>query len=325
MKKLEHKIRPIHRQRLCVFVCTILGIVTLESCNSNKNSFDASGSFEAVETIISAESNGVIKTFNIEEGQSLTKGEIVGYIDSLQLTLKKEQLLAQIGAINSRQPDIYEQTQSYDAQIATLKTQLSNAISEQKRLQNLVRGDAATPKQLDDATQQVHVLNKQISAVQAQKNAQKSVLETSSKSISDEQLPVQVQIKQIKDQLDKAKIINPMDGTVLAKYAEENEVAQIGQPLYKIADLSTIILRVYISGNQLSKAKLNQKVTVSTDDGDGGFKQIDGVIVWISDKAEFTPKTIQTKDERANLVYATKVKVQNDGSYKIGMYGEIKF
>ncbi|MBW1619764.1 HlyD family secretion protein [Empedobacter falsenii] len=293
-------------------IALVAGIATmLTACNDNKVSFDASGSFEAEETIISSEATGTIEQFSIEEGQTLEAGQTIGYIDSLQLYLKKKQLEAQTVAVLGKKPNI-------PVQLSALQEQLRTAQSEQTRITNLVKGDAATPKQLDDINAQIEVLKKQI-------EAQKSTLSISSEGLSKDIVPLQVQIEQLNDQLAKCNIINPTNGTVLAKYAEANEMTATGKPLYKIADLSNIILRAYITGNQLPQVKLNQQVKVLTDDGKGGYKETTGTIVWINDKAEFTPKTIQTKDERANMVYAIKVKVKNDGAYKVGMYGEIKF
>ena len=286
-------------------------LLFLASCGNNKEQFDASGSFEAEETIISAEANGTIRQLSIEEGQTLKADQQIGYIDSVQLHLKKKQLEAQIGAILSKKPNV-------SVQMAAWQEQLKTAEKEQARIKNLVNADAATTKQLDDMNGSIALLKKQI-------EAQKSSLDISSEGIGKETIPLAVQVEQMNDQLQKCRIINPVNGTVLAKYASVNEVAAQGKPLYKIADLSTMSLRAYISGNQLPQLKLNQTVSVSTDDGNGGFKQTNGTVTWINDKAEFTPKTIQTKDERANMVYAIKVKVKNDGSYKIGMYGEIKF
>jgi len=306
-------------------VIILTSLVFLSACTSNNHSFDASGSFEAVETIISSEATGIIKEFKIEEGQVLKAGDNIGYIDTTQLYLRKKQLKAQVKSLNNRLPDIPQQTQYFDAQTATAQTQLQAALNERKRYENLVKGDAATQKQLDDINSQIDVLKKQIEALQSQKSAQQSALNTNSMGLQGDRLPLQVQIEQLDDQISKSKIINPIDGTVLSKYAVQNEMTSTGKPLYKIADLSTIILRAYISGDQLSHAKLNQKVKVLTDDGNGGFKEAEGTIIWINDKAEFTPKTIQTKNERANMVYAIKVKMTNDGTYKIGMYGEIEF
>ena len=280
-------------------------------CTEEKT-FDASGSFEAEETIISAEASGALKQFDLEEGQVLSANQFIGYVDSLQLFLKKKQLEAQITALTGRKPNI-------SAQLAALEAQLNTATVEANRVSNLVKANAATSKQLDDA-------NAQVTVFQAQIAAQKSTLNISTQGISDDASPLEIQIAQLEDQLNKSKIINPTGGTVLIKYAEENEMTAPGKPLYKIADLTHILLRVYVTGNQLTQVKLNQPVKVYTDNADGGFDEATGTISWINNKAEFTPKTIQTKDERANLVYAVKIKVPNEnGKFKIGMYGEINF
>ncbi|MEJ2902574.1 HlyD family secretion protein [Pedobacter panaciterrae] len=281
----------------------------LMSCGQKEQVYDASGTFEAVETIVSAEATGTIKTLNLAEGQVLKAGETIGYIDTTQLYLKKKQLRAQINVVLGKKPDV-------PAQIAAYQEQLKQANRERQRITNLLKADAATPKQLDDANAQIAIIKKQIAA-------QRSSLNITSTSLNQETLPLNVQIDQLNDQLLKSKIINETAGTVLVKYVEVNEMASIGKPLYKISDLSSIILRAYITGNQLPAIKLGQKVEVLVDSADGKYKTYEGIIEWISDKAEFTPKTIQTKDERANLVYAIKVKLKNDGYLKIGMYGEI--
>jgi len=286
-------------------------VLLLSSCTSKQNIYDASGTFEAVETIISAEANGTILALDIHEGQQLRAGQRVGYIDSTQLYLKKRQLQSQIGAMLSKRPNIA-------VQVAALHEQLEQAVREQQRVANMVKADAATPKQLDDANAQVAIIKKQIAA-------QESALGITSSSITREASPLEIQIAQLEDQLAKSRIVNPVDGTVLVKYAEANEMATVGKPLYKIGDLSTIILRAYVTGPQYAQLRLNQEVTVLVDAADGGYREHTGVIEWVSDKAEFTPKTIQTKDERENLVYATKIRVKNDGSLKIGMYGEVRF
>jgi HlyD family secretion protein len=290
-----------------VFVAMVL---IAAACN-NESTFDASGSFEAVETVISAEATGTLKSFQVEEGQTLEAGQQVGNVDTVQLYLKKKQLELQMEALAAKKPNI-------PVQLSTLQEELKTAEIEKKRVENLLKADAATTKQLDDVNAQIAVIKKQI-------DAQKSTLEISSAGINKDILPLGIQIEQLNDQLLKSRIVNPLSGTVIAKYTEQNEMVAVGKPLYKIADLSEIILRVYISANQLPQVKLNQTVKVHTDDGEGGFAETSGVITWISDKAEFTPKTIQTKEERANLVYAMKVKVKNDGTYKIGMYGEVNF
>lgn len=285
--------------------------LTLTACSGKKSQYDASGTFEAVETIISAEATGTLKEFSIEEGQELKAGQVIGYIDSVQLYLKKKQLQAQINAVLSKRPDV-------GAQIASFQEQLKQAEHEQQRITNLLKADAATQKQLDDANAQIAIIKKQI-------EAQESSLGITSRSINEESSPLSIQIAQLNDQLSKCKIVNEVNGTVLTKYAEVNEMAVNGKALYKIADLSTIILRAYVTGGQLPGLKIDQPVTVLVDAPHDTYKDYQGTIQWISSKAEFTPKTIQTKDERANLVYAVKIRVKNDGFIKIGMYGEVKF
>ncbi len=280
------------------------------SCRSEKN-FDATGAFEAVETIISAEVGGTIRQLDIEEGQILTAGQPIGYIDSTQIYLKKKQLQTQIRALLSRKPNAA-------LQLAALEEQLATARYERLRVENLVKADAATRKQLDD-------VDAQISVILAQIDAAKSSLEISTDGLDRDAVPLFVQIEQTEDMLRKCRLHSPVSGTVLTKYAQAHELANTGKQLFKIADLSTIILRVYITASQLSEVKIGQDVSVLTDNAQASMDTAQGTVTWISDKAEFTPKTVQTKDERANLVYAMKVKVVNDGRYKIGMYGEIVF
>jgi HlyD family secretion protein len=291
-------------------MAVLLGWV-LVSCHSKKGEFDASGSFEAEETIISAEATGIIKEFKAEEGKDLKVNENVGFIDSIQLYLKKKQLESQIRSTLSQRPNVPKQ-------IAALGEQLKTAEREAQRVTNLLKAEAATRKQSDDANAQVEFIKKQIAA-------QQSALGISSESITEQTVPLKLQIEQMNDQLKRCKLINPVKGTVLVKYVEQDEITTPGKPLYKIADLSEIVLRAYITGTQLPEIKLNQKVKVMVDNGEKEYTAHEGTISWISEKAEFTPKTIQTKDERANLVYAIKIKVKNDGSLKLGMYGEVKF
>ncbi len=293
-----------------IVLLTLFVIVT--SCgDSASHSFDASGTFEADETIISAEVTGTLLEWFIEEGDELQAGTYIGYVDTTQLYLKKYQLQKQIEALLGKRPDI-------PVQLSALQQQLKTALQERDRLKKLVDGGAATSKQLDDMNAEIEVLKKNITA-------QSSSLNISSAGLTKDAIPLNIQIQQLDDQLKKSVIINPVNGVVLTRYANVNEMAVAGKPLYKIADLSEMILRVYITGDQLAQVKLHQKVQVYTDDGEGGFRAAEGEIIWISSKAEFTPKTIQTKNERANLVYAVKVKLANEGYYKIGMYGEIKF
>ncbi len=289
---------------------TLIAIISLSSC-TKKSQFDASGTFETEETIISSEGTGRIKEFSIEEGQTLKAGQYIGFIDTAQLYFNKKNLEAQIQAGLSKRPDIA-------AQVASLQVQLQNAQHEQTRISNLVKADAATQKQLDDQTSMVAQIQKQI-------DAQLSTLDISTQSINKETVPLRALIQQMNDQLGKCYLINPINGTVLSKYARLNEEATPGKPLYKIADVSTLLLRAYVTNDQFSQIKLGQKVKVFIDSTADNYKEYEGTVTWISDKAEFTPKTIQTKDERANLVWATKIAVKNDGYLKIGMYADVKF
>ena len=297
------------KSKSILYVALLLSGIT--SCKEEKKNYDASGSFEAVETLIAAEASGQLQKLNIEEGQSLDSGQVVGYIDSTQLHLSKLQLQQSKKTILSGRPQT-------NLQVESLKTELANAVSDRDRIDNLVKGGVASQKQLDDA-------NAKISTLQARIKAQESTLQISTSSINEQGSTVDVQMREINNQLQKCVVVNPVKGTVLTKYAEQYEMAVLGKPLYKIADLSTIILRAYITGDQLQQVKTGQQVKVFTDDGKGGFNETDGVITWINDKAEFTPKTIQTKNERANLVYAIKVRVRNNGYLKIGMYGQVSW
>ncbi len=283
----------------------------LVSCGKSDDDADASGTFEAVEVIVSAEVAGKITSFTAEEGQILKAGEVVGSIDSTQLFLRKEQLLISKKALQSRRPDVQKQ-------IAALEQQITTAKSERNRVENLVKANAANQKQLDDATAQIAFLVKQL-------DAQKTTLQNTNDGISDESKGLDIQIAQVEDQLNKCKITSPIDGTLLLKYAEMGEVAAPGKALFKIADTAEMILRAYVTNDQLTQLKIGQKVKVFADSGQNEMKEYEGRISWISSKAEFTPKTIQTRDERANLVYALKISVNNDGLLKIGMYGNIKF
>ena len=283
----------------------------LFACSNGNSDFDATGTFESEEIIVSSEAMGKLVLFQVDEGLILKQNQIVGVVDTTQLYLKKKQLQSTIKAVLSKQPDIA-------TQLASLQKQIETAETEQKRIENLVKSNAATTKQLDDVNSQLEVLQKQY-------NATKSSLTITKQGIQSETLPLIAQVEQIQDQINKSIIKNPVDGTVLTRYAKQDEITTNGKALYKIADLSEMTLRAYIDGDQLGQIKLGQKVSVFVDKGDGEQKEMSGEIYWVSSKAEFTPKTIQTKDERANLVYAIKVKVKNDGYLKIGMYGEIKF
>jgi len=298
----------MHPRHLLLVLLVLPG---LTSCRPSGLQHDASGSFEAVETTISAEVTGKILKLGIEEGEELAVGQVVGQIDCTQLEAQKLELMQSRTAILSARPQSAVQTEA-------LKKELASVTLERDRTAKLVKGGVASQKQLDD-------VNAKLGTLQAQINAQQSSLQTTTSSLNEQGRTVDAQLALLDTQLAKCVLTNPLEGTVLSKYAEQHEMATAGRPLYKIADLSQIILRAYITGAQLSQVKLEQKVKVFTDDGKGGFKEGAGVVTWVSDKAEFTPKAIQTKTERANLVYAIKVRVKNDGTYKIGMYGEIGF
>jgi HlyD family secretion protein len=286
-----------------------LGFLLLSACSDKNRQYDASGTFETTEVIVSSEANGKILSFDVREGQMLETGQSAGTIDSIPLYLRKKQLQANIKAVESRRPEIRKQIASIEQQIATQKI-------EKKRMENLLYAKAANQKQLDDINAQIAFLEKQL-------EAQKSTLSISSNSISEDVATLEVQIEQLEDQLKKCQIINPVKGTVLVKYAEAGEVTSQGKALYKIADTENMKLRAYLVSSQLTRVKAGQNVKVFADFGETESREYQGTIEWISDKAEFTPKTIQTRDERANLVYAVKIAVKNDGYLKIGMYGNI--
>lgn len=289
----------------------LTSMMILCACGNNNNDMDASGTFEATEIIVSAETNGKIEQLNIEEGSLVNASQKLGYIDTIQLFLQKEQLLRNIRSVESNRPDI-------NKQIAATRQQIATARIEKRRVENLLRSNAANEKQLDDINGQIAVLEKQL-------KAQESTLQKNSNSITEQSSAIEIQVAQIEDQLKKCIITSPINGTVLAKYAEAGELASTGKPLFKVADIEHMFLRAYISSVQLSQIKVGQKVTVISDYGDGKRKEYPGTVTWISSQSEFTPKTILTKDERANLVYAVKISVKNDGYIKIGMYGEVRF
>ncbi|TRX36995.1 HlyD family efflux transporter periplasmic adaptor subunit [Flavobacterium sp. ZT3R18] len=285
-----------------IFILALL--LSLSSCNTNDNKADGYGNFEATEVTISAEANGKIEFLRLEEGDVLAPKTQVGLIDTTQLYFNKQQLVASKGTVFSKSKNVL-------SQINVLQEQLKTTLIEQKRIQNMFAENAATKRQVDEIEGKVNVLQEQIKSVKTQ-NA----------PIVNEVKPIEVQIEKMDDQIQKSKIINPIKGTVLAKYSEANEITAFGKPLYKIADISEMTLRVYVSETQLSKIKTGQKVSVKID-AEKDMKYYEGTVSWISSSAEFTPKIIQTKEERVNLVYAVKVKVKNDGSLKIGMPAEM--
>ena len=284
----------------------IIGLVALmiSSCSNGNGKADGYGNFEATEITISAENNGKLMQFDVNEGDILKKEAFLGYIDTIPLSLKRQQLLVSKAVIISKSKGVL-------SQVDVLNAKLKTASINKTRTQNLIKDSAGTQKQLDDVLGEIDVIKQQIKSIEIQ-NA----------PVVNELKNIDVQLQQLDDQIQKSKLINPVNGTVLAKYSEANEITAFGKPLYKIADLSSMELRVYVSETQLPNVKIGQEVTVKIDDANA-MKSYKGTIYWIASEAEFTPKIIQTKEERVALVYAVKIKVANDGSLKIGMPAEM--
>ena len=297
------------KSRNLLGLCSLLALFS--ACGNGAPKYDATGTFETTEVLVSAEASGRLLYFDIEEGMLLKAGEEIGVVDTVQLYLKKLQLEASIKSVEEQRPDILKQ-------VAATKEQISAAGRERNRVENLLKVGAANQIQLDDAEDLLEVLRKQFVA-------QNSTLSNSHQSLTWQSSSVGIQVAQVEDQLKKCHITSPITGTVLAKYAEAGELTAMGTPLFKVADTEQMYLRAYITSEQLSQVKLGQKVTVFSDYGTDEHKQYPGVVTWISDTSEFTPKTILTKNERANLVYAVKIAVHNDGLLKIGMYGGVEF
>ena len=293
------------------YLLPCLAALLLAGCQEKQNPYDASGVFETTDVIVSAKSVGEIKDFNIEEGMTVGAGQRLGYIDTLQLHLKKGQLAATQSATVSRRLD--ESTQ-----VAALRQQIENLKAERQRFVELVNENAGTQKTVDDIDYQIKVLEQQIAAATEQ-------VTTANQSIGGQSASMNAQRAQLNDQISNSIITSPIDGTILTKYAHQGEYAAPGRALFKVGDINHMKLRAYVTADQLTSLKIGQKVKVFADQGTADRKQYEGEIIWISDKAEFTPKTIQTRDERANLVYAIKIAVDNDGLIKRGMYGDVKF
>ncbi|MGB5430965.1 HlyD family secretion protein [Eudoraea sp.] len=291
-------------KHITTYILGIAFVLSMSSCGVDNGKADGYGNFEATEITISAENNGRLMQFNVKEGDLLDKGTFLGYIDTIPLSLKREQLLSSKAVVSS-------QSKSVLSQISVLNAKLKTANANKLRAENLIADNAGTQKQLDDINGEIDVIKQQILSVEIQ-NA----------PVVNELKSIDVQLRQIDDQISKSKIINPVNGTVLTKYAETNEITSFSKPLYKIADLSTMKLRAYFSEPQLAGLKIGQEVTVKIDDADA-MQSHKGTISWIASEAEFTPKIIQTKEERVALVYAVKVDVANDGSLKIGMPAEV--
>ena len=293
-------------------ILSIISAMTLlAACSGSDSKYDASGVFEVTEVMVSARVAGEIMDLYIDEGTEVTAGKPVGYIDTVQLYLQRLQLEANVKAAESRICDVEKQTAAIRQQIATQK-------KEQTRFENLVNANAGNRKQLDDITAAINLLEKQL-------DAQTETLRNGNANAKAQAEALKAQIALTNDMISKSTIASPVDGTVMAKYVEKGELAVQGRTLFKVANINDMYLKAYITSGQITGLKIGQEVKVFADSGDSDRKEYRGVISWISDKAEFTPKTIQTRDERANLVYAVKIKVQNDGYIKRGMYGEVSF
>ena len=276
---------------------------------SKEAEFDAQGTFEATEVVVSSEATGRILNFDIEEGMTIVANQAVGTIDSLQLHLQRKQLVAQQSALLSSRPDVKKQ-------VAALREQIAKQNEELRRVENMLKDGAATKKQKDDIEAQIKILERQLDATL-------STLDKNTSTINENSVALEAQIAALDDRISKCSILSPVGGTVLVKYAEAGELASVGKPLMKIADLQKIYLRAYFTSDQLANIKLGDEVKVVADFGSDERYDYTGRIAWISSESEFTPKTIQTKDSRANLVYAVKIAVENDGRLKIGLAGEV--
>ncbi|WP_448824669.1 HlyD family secretion protein [Capnocytophaga ochracea] len=302
----------------------ITALAALIACN-NKHQFDASGNFEADEVIVSAQQTGQLIDYDVEEGKTLTEGQKVGQINVALLKIQKEQVEATIASLKEKTQNPADQVALIRSQLEVQRAQLAQQERELTRTQNLVRGGAATQKQLDDLSALIDQLRKQIAVTENQLKVSLTNINTQNRNVLSQEAPLQKNAEAVQEQINQGDIINPIAGTVLTNYALKGEMQTFGKPLYKIANTDVLTLKAYITGDQLSQIKLGQQVTVRTDAGKGEYRTYQGEIIWISQKSEFTPKTIQTKSERANLVYAIKIKVKNDGFLKIGMYGEVLF
>ena len=299
-------------------------VLAFFSCNK-PNGFDASGNFESDEVIVSARQNGQILSFAINEGDTLVIGQQVGQIDTTVPKLQMQQAMATIHSLKEKTSNVYETNDLVAKQLVVQEVELDHQIHERDRTANLVKSDAATQKQLDDINALVLQLEKQVSVTRQQLKVNSNNTNTMNNGILSEKGPLEKTVAVFQDQISKGQIINPVAGIVLSKYSMAGEMAAVGKPLYKISNTDTLTLKAYVTGEQLPQIKIGQQVAVRIDSANGGFKNYRGIISMVSSKSEFTPKTIQTKDERANLVYAIKVLVKNDGYLKIGMYGEISF
>ena len=314
-------------------------LLMLASCGKKEKEFDATGTFEATEVTVSAKSTGELEMFNITEGQTLEAGLQVGNIDITQLTLKKNELATASSQLNANKEQLRSNRRATDSrqldlqkQVASIKQQIANAKNERQRFSELVKDGAVPRKQLDDINYQISVLEKQLAATTDQLAAtnrslaeQSAGIDAQISGLDAQQQGINVQQAQLDDQIANATVRTPIRGTVLEKYVEQGEFVSVGKPLFKMADVDDMFIRAYVTSAQLQGIKVGQQCKVFADYGDGQKKAYDGTVTWISSRSEFPPKTILTDDERADLVYAVKIAIHNDGYVKIGMYGQVKF
>ena len=297
----------------------------LAACGNKEKEYDATGTFEATEVTVSAKATGELKTFDVSEGQTVEQGAVVGSIDAYQLQQTSEQLEAQKRQLGATRSATDSRRLDLEKQLSSINQQIANAQRDRQRFTELVADGAVPKKQLDDINYQIKVLERQREATRDQIRSNNASLAEQSKGIGAQIDGLNAQQRQIADQIANAQVKTPIAGTVLEKYVERGEFVAIGKPLFKMADVQNMYLRAYVTSSQLKDLKIGQKVTVFADYGDKQKKTYEGTIAWISSRSEFTPKTILTDDERADLVYAVKVAIKNDGFVKIGMYGEVKF
>ena len=313
--------------------------IIVAACSKKEKEYDATGTFEATEVTISAEANGQLTLLSADEGQEVARGTVMGYVDKKQLELKKQQLEASLRQLDASRKQLAATRSSNDSrqlnlekQLASIRQQIANAQRERQRFSELYKDGAVARKQVDDIVYQISVLEKQLTATEDQIRSNNAAFDDQNRGISAQIEGVsrqadgiEAQIAQIDDQIAKADIVSPIMGTILEKYVESGELVTVGKPLLKLADTQNMFIRAYVTSAQLQQVKVGQKVKVFADYGDNQKHTYDGTVTWISNRSEFTPKTILTDDERADLVYAMKVALKNDGFVKIGMYGEVKF
>ena len=322
-KSILSKVMGVIKGDLLFCLFTLLPF--LSACGNKEKAYDATGTFEATEVTVSAKSTGELKTFDVSEGQTIEQGTLVGTIDAYQLEQTSQQLEAQKRQLGATRNATDSRRLDLEKQLSSINQQIANAQRERQRFSELVNDGAVPRKQLDDIDNQLKVLERQRDATRDQIRSNNASLAEQSKGIGAQIEGLNAQQRQIADQIANTNVKAPITGTVLEKYVEQGEFVSTGKPLFKIADTQNMFIRAYVTSSQLQNIKVGQKVKVFADYGDGQRKEYDGTVSWISSRSEFTPKTILTDDERANLVYALKVAFKNDGFVKIGMYGEVKF